>query len=151
MSAIDTPPIKFRWYLSVAAVLFLFVVVGVYSTRMANNTTGYDDQQAALRKARLDKMQEADRKTLTTADWIDQAKGTVRIPIDEAMPEEVAALKAKPVAIGTAIEGAAPAPAAPGAAPAPAGTPAASTNAPTAATNAAPAAAAPTVNPNPAK
>jgi hypothetical protein len=127
MSAIEPTPIQFRWYLSVAAILFVFVIVGIYSSRMARNsdhTDGYDQQQAQERLAKLHKMQDTDQKTLTTADWIDQGKGIVRIPIDEAMTEEVAVLKAKPVAIGTVIPGVAPA------TPAPA-TPA-STNAPTA-------------------
>ena len=155
MSASDFTPLQFRWYLSVAAVLFLFVVVGVYSSRMAHDTAGYDQQQALLRKQRLDKMQDADRKTLTTADWLDQSKGTVRIPIDEAMPQEVALLKAKPVAAGTAVAGAAPAPAAA----TPADAAPAATTAPGAVTNATPAAPGtppastntPAVNPPPAK
>ncbi len=122
MSALEPTPIKFRWYIGVAAALFIFVVVGIYSSSMANDTDttdGYDQQQAAIREAKLAKLQEADHKTLTTADWIDQDKGTVRIPIDEAMSEEVAALKAKPVAVGTAIPGAVPAAAAPAPAPTP--------------------------------
>jgi len=132
MSAIDPTPIKFRWYFSVAAALFIFVIVGVYSSRMASDTDAtdsYDQQQAAIREAKLAKLQQTDHQTLTTADWIDQTKGTVRIPIDEAMPETVAALKTKTVAIGTAIPAAAPA--APAPAPAATGTPAASTPAPT--------------------
>jgi hypothetical protein len=103
MSAITPTPIQFRWYLSVAAILFIFVIVGVYSSRMASNTDetdSYDQQQAQERLTKLHKMQDTDRKTLTTADWIDQDKGIVRIPIDEAMTEEVAVLKARPVTMG---------------------------------------------------
>jgi hypothetical protein len=157
MSAIEPTPLKLHWYVSVAAVLFIFVVVGIYSTRMAydtNATDGYDQQQAAIRVAKLQKMQATDRKTLTTADWLDQTKGTIRIPIDEAMTQEVTVLQAKPVAMGSALTVVAPAapaaatstnappvaPTAPGtgAAPAATATPPASTNAPAA-------------NPNPAK
>ena len=132
MSALEPTPIKFRWYFSVAAALFIFVIVGIYSSRMATDTDAtdsYDQQQAVIRAAKLAKMQQTDQQTLTTADWIDQTKGTVRIPIDEAMPETVAALKTKPVAMGTAIPGAVPA-----AAPVP---PPATTNAPAAFTPAA--------------
>jgi len=135
MSAIEPTPIQFRWYLSVAAILFVFVIIGVYSSRMARNTDhtdGYDQQQAVERLAKLHKMQDIDQKTLTTADWIDQGKGIVRIPIDEAMTEEVAVLKARPVAIGTEIPGVAPAPAAPATAPT-ATNAATATNTPTAA------------------
>jgi hypothetical protein len=159
MSAVLEPtPLKLRWYFSVAAVLFIFVVIGFYSVRMAKDTDftdGYDQQQAVLRLKKLQKMQAADHTTLTTADWIDQDKGTVRIPIDEAMPEEVAVLKAKPVAVGSALPVVAPATAAPSTNAAPAAP--ASTNAAPAMTNTAPAAtnaspttpAAPTANAKP--
>jgi hypothetical protein len=118
MSAATLPPLQFRWYLSVAVALLIFVVVGVYSIRMADNTTGYDQEQAQERYAKLAALQEQDRKTLGTADWIDKDKGIVRIPIDEAMAQEVPLLAAKPVAMGAAIPGAivpASAPAAPAA------------------------------------
>jgi hypothetical protein len=106
-TATVTPaPAKVSWYFTVAAVLFLFVLVGLYSARIAHETTGYDDEQAQIRLATLHKMQDTDRKTLTTADWIDQDKGIVRIPIFEAMTEEVPVLAAKPLAMGTAIPGA---------------------------------------------
>jgi hypothetical protein len=105
-AAIDTPTTKTSWYFTVAAVLFIFVLVGVYSARMAHDTTGYDDQQAQIRLATLHKMQDTDRKTLTTADWIDKDKGVVRIPIDEAVAQEIPVLAAKPLAMGTAIPGA---------------------------------------------
>ncbi len=99
-------PAKFSWYLTVAAVLFIFVLVGVYSARMAHDTTGYDEDRVQVRLGILHKMQDADRKTLTTADWLDKDKGIVRIPINEAMLEEVPVLSAKPLAMGTAIPGA---------------------------------------------
>jgi len=113
-------------FLGICAAFAVFAVVGIYSSRMAYHTTGYDDDEAKERYARLAKLQADDRKTLTTADWIDQAKGTVRIPIDEAMTQEVALLKARPVQIGTALPAAAPAAAAPAA-----GTPAVSSKAAT--------------------
>jgi hypothetical protein len=139
MSEIATPPspIKFRWIPGLIAVFLIFVVIGVYSTRVANRTDTYDDDQAAERYDKLAKQQADDATTLTTADWVDQAKGVVRLPIDEAIPQEIAALKAKPEQMGAAIPGAAPA--------------APATNAPSAgapSTNAAPAPAAP---PAPAK
>jgi hypothetical protein len=107
MSAMtDTPTTKTSWYFTVAAVLFIFVLVGVYSSRMAHDTTGYDYEQAQIRLATLHKMQATDRKTLTTADWIDKDKGIVRIPLAEAMTQEVPVLAAKPLTMGTAIPGA---------------------------------------------
>jgi hypothetical protein len=65
-------------------------------------------------------LREQDSKTLGTADWIDKDKGVVRIPIDEAMAQEVPVLAAKPVTMGVAIPGAMAPAAAPMAAPAPA-------------------------------
>jgi hypothetical protein len=120
MSATTTQPTHpIRWYISVAVVLFIFVLVAFQSSRVAQDTTGYDEDQAKIRAEKLAKLQASDQKTLTTADWVDKDKGIVRIPIDEAMTEEVALLQAKPVAAGSEIPGAV-APAAPGAAPAPA-------------------------------
>jgi hypothetical protein len=101
-------PIKFRWIPGLIAVFLVFVVIGIYSTSVANHTSTYDDDQAAERYAKLAKQQADDTKTLTTADWVDQSKGVVRIPIDEAVPQEIAALKAKPEQAGEAIPGAAP-------------------------------------------
>jgi hypothetical protein len=132
--AATSSPIKFRWILGLIAVLLVFVVIAVYSSRVADNTATYDDGQAAERYAKLAKQQADDAKTLTTADWVDQGKGIVRLPIDEAIPQEITALKAKPEQMGAAIPGAAPA--------APA-TNAPSTNAAAPSTNAPPAAPAP--------
>jgi hypothetical protein len=101
-------PIKIRWFFGVFAAFLVFVLIAAYSSRMANDTPAYDQQRAAERLATLKKLQEDDQKTLTTADWIDQTKGTIRIPIDEALPETVADLKSKPVQMGAAIPGAAP-------------------------------------------
>jgi len=130
MSTATTTSTPIRWYASVAGVLLIFAVIAFQSSRVAKDTTGYDEDQARLRAEKLAKLQAADEKTLTTADWVDKDKGIVRIPIDEAMTQEVALLQAKPVAAGTEIPGAA-APAAPAPAPAsaPAATPPASTNA----------------------
>jgi hypothetical protein len=138
-------------------VLFIFVIVAIHSSRVAHETTGYDEDQARIRTEKLQKLQASDTKTLTTADWVDKDKDIVRIPIDEAMVEEVPVLKAKPLAMGSEIPGAV-APAAPAApatnsppasgatanappatagAPSTTGTPA-SKKAPSASTNAAP-------------
>ena len=125
--AASPSPIKFRWIPGLIAVFLVFVVIGVYSSRVANNTATYDDGQAAERYAKLAKQQADDKQTLTTPAWVDQGKGIVRLPIDEAIPQEITALQAKPEQMGAAIPAAAPA------------TP--STNAPT--TNAAPAKPAP--------
>lgn len=107
--AANPSPIKLRWIPGLVAVFLVFVVIAVYSSRVATRTTDYDEDQAAERYAKLAKMQATDEKTLTTADWVDQGKGVVRIPIDEALPQAVAMLKAKPVQAGAEIPGATPA------------------------------------------
>lgn len=131
--ATPSPSTPVRWFLGIFAALAVFAVVGVYSSRMAQNTAGYDDGQATERYAKLAKLQADDTKTLTTAGWVDQDKGVVCIPIDEAMTEEVGALQAKPVQMGIAIPGAVAPQAntipATASAPAKSGTPSAGTNA----------------------
>jgi hypothetical protein len=117
-------PIKLRWFFGIFGAFLIFVVIATYSSRMAEEHPDHDQELSAKRYARLSDLQAADQKTLTTADWVDQTKGTVRIPIDEAMVQEIDPLKAKPAQIGQAIPGTKPAPATPG--------PAGSTNAPAA-------------------
>ena len=80
-----------------------------------------------------------------TATWVDQDKGLIQIPIDEAMAHELVDLKNVPVAAGAEIPGSTPAPA-----PAPATTNAAPA-APTASTNTAPASPAKPAAKKPAK
>ena len=144
MSATTSTTQPFRWYISVAVVLLIFAVIAYQSTRVAQDTTTYNQDQAKLRLEKLNKLRATDQKTLTTPDWVDQDKGIVHIPINEAMIQEVALLKAKPVAMGREIPGAvAPAPANVPAPNAPSGQ-ASNTPAPsTPATNAAPTGTAP--------
>ena len=134
---------KIGWLVGTAAAFLIFVIIGTYSARVTHNYTGYDQKRTMDRYATLAKTRDEANKTLTTADWIDQGKQIVRIPIDEAMAEEVDTLKAKPAAIGNEIPGSTPAPA-----PAPAAAP--STNA-APAKPAAPATSAPAATPPPAK
>ena len=127
------PRIKIAWLIGTLAAFALFALIAAYSSRMTWDYPDYDQQRAAQRYETLAKVRDEAKKTLTTADWVDQAKGVVRIPIEEAMVKEIDTLKAQPAAIGAEIPGSAPAPASTNAAPA---TPAAPPS-----TNAAPAAA----------
>jgi hypothetical protein len=130
MSDLAPHPIKLRWFLVTPLSMALFVIIGLYSLKMTEHYNSFEDQHTAERYETLYKLQADEQAVLTTADWVDQDKKIVRIPIDEAMTEEIDVLKAKPVAMGSAIPVINAAPAA-----APAAT---STNAPPA-TNAAPA------------
>jgi hypothetical protein len=141
----SSPQVKINWIFWTLLAFTIFAVIAAYSSRMANDYTDYDQKRAAERYVTLAKLREADHETLTTAAWVDQGKGMVRIPIEEAMTREIANLKAKPVAVGQLI--AVPA------APAATNNARASTNAaPAGTTNAAPATnAAPSAPPTPAK
>jgi hypothetical protein len=89
--------IKTSWFFGIFGAFLIFVVIGVYSSRMAHNVPDYDQEQAVQRYATLAKVRASDEQRLTTADWVDQTKNVVRIPINEAIPEEIEALKTKPV------------------------------------------------------
>lgn len=134
------PSIKVTWLIATFLGFAIFLVIGAYSKRMTNHYADYDKQRAKQRYDTLAKVQAAenaliepaDKQGNVTAQWVDETKGTIRIPIEEAMAREVDDLKAQAPAMGNAL----PVPA-----PAAAPVPAAST------TNAAPAApAAPATN-----
>ena len=141
------PPaqIKLSWLIGTLAAFVLFAAIGGYSARMTRDYTDYDQQRAQVRYQTLAKLRATEGKLVnpvdaqgnSTAEWVDQDKGLIRIPIDEAMVDEVDTLKAQPAAQCTAIDGTAPPP------------PTASTNAAPATTNAAPATNAPAPAPAP--
>ena len=150
------PKIKPSWLIGTFAAFALFAVIGAYSSRMTFDYTDYDQTRAQQRYDTLAKLQKDESKLINpvddkgnpTAEWIDQGKGLIRIPIEEAMVKEVADLKAKPMQAGNVIV-VPPPPAAAKSAPTAPGTgtnaaPANAAGAPTTgATNAAPAPAAP--------
>jgi glucose dehydrogenase len=112
------PQIKVSWLIGTLAALALFAVIASYSSRMTRDYSDFDQQRAAERYATLKKLREDAAQTLTTAAWVDQGKGIVRIPIDEAMTKEIDVLKNDTMHMCEAIATAAPA-----------ATPAATTNA----------------------
>jgi hypothetical protein len=128
------PQIKTSWLIGIAIAFVLFAAIGGYSARMTQDYSDYDQERAKQRYDTLAKLQADENKQLNpvdaqgkpTAMWIDQDKGIISIPIEEAMAKEVDDLKAKAPAAGNEIN--------PPAAPAPAPAPAAGS------TNAAPAA-----------
>ncbi len=126
--------------------LFAFAVVWL---RAAVNLTGADEEalRAAQRVEILAKVNEANEAKISGYSWTDKAKGTVSIPVDQALPLALAKLQASPprpaypvdpaVPLGSALKPgglAAPAPTPPPfAAPASAVTPAPATETPMAA------------------
>jgi len=133
------PQIKIAWLIGTLAAFALFAAIGGYSVRMTQDYTDYDKQEAQERYATLEKIRHDEQALLApvdaqghaTAEWVDQGKGVIRIPIEEAMAKEIDTLKGKPAAVGAAIP--ATVPAAPAKSAPVAGSPAA------ASTNAAPA------------
>jgi len=117
------PPLKVSWIIGTLAAFSIFALIGIYSMSMARNSAGFEQMRAQDRLARLAKVRADADKNLTTADWVDPTKQTIRIPIDEAMDREIDTLKNKPLAMGALIPGATPppppAPATTNAAPAP--------------------------------
>jgi hypothetical protein len=101
-------PFPYRRLLYTLAGFSVFWLVAWYSISISHYSTTYDDQRATERYATLAKLKATEEKTLTTADWVDQTKGLVRIPIDEAMTKEIPLLQVKPVQMGSAIAGMAP-------------------------------------------
>jgi hypothetical protein len=106
--------IKITWLIGTMAAFALFAVIAAYSSRMTWEYTDYDQEQADIRKVNLAEVQKAenalicpmDDKGKSTAEWVDQDKGVVRIPIEEAMIKEIDTLKAQPVQAGGEIPGA---------------------------------------------
>ncbi len=118
--------IKISWLFGIAIAFILFVGIGKYSARMTQDYSDYDQERAAQRYDNLKKLQADEKKQINpvnaqgqpTAIWIDQDKGIISIPIDEAMAKEITDLKAKTPGPGNEINPPAPAPApAPAAAP----------------------------------
>jgi len=119
--------IKTSWLIGVVAAFSIFAVIAWYSGHMTRAYPSYDSKRTADRYQTLAKLQKEENETLNgPADWIDQNKKVIHIPIEEAMSKELETLKVQPVQAGSAIP-VIPPPAAPAAAPAK--TEAASTNA----------------------
>ena len=128
------PRIKTTWLIGVVAAFCIFAVFAWYSGHMTRAYPSYDQQRSADRYVTLQKLQKTENDTINApADWVDQNKKIIHIPINEAMAKEVETLKSQPAQIGSAL----PAPAPPAAPAAPAKPDA------NASTNAAPAAPAP--------
>jgi hypothetical protein len=111
------PQIKITWILGITVAFVIFAVIAAYSSRMTHDYTDFDQQRAQERAVTLKKLRDDSNATLTSADWVDQDKKIVRIPIDEAMAKELDTLKSQPAQVGREIPVVAPAPASTNAAP----------------------------------
>jgi len=107
------PQIKIAWLIGTLAAFALFALIGAYSSSKTWHYTGFEEQRAADRVTTLAKLQQdehalinpVDDKGNPTAQWIDQDKGIIRIPIDQAMAKEIDALKSASPQAGCEIAG----------------------------------------------
>ncbi len=129
---------KYAWLAWTALGFFVFALVAYIAAQNVIGYQDYDAKRAEQRYANLAKLQADDQKTLTSFSWIDKDKKIVSIPLEEALPEEITTLQAKPLQQAGVIPGSVPTPMPP-VAPAPtAVTNAALAPAPAAATTTAP-------------
>jgi hypothetical protein len=88
-------PSGFRTFLWAIFFFIVFVLVVVMWVRGSGRKTVYEDRRGDERaKVRETYMKEVHDK-LTTAAWVDQPKGVVRIPIEDAKKAVIADLKSK--------------------------------------------------------
>lgn len=74
------------WPVVVAAVgAFLIFAVLVWVTRQMVQPPPLDAERVAFRYKSLEEVRGVDSQALTTVGWMDQAKGIVRLPIEDAM------------------------------------------------------------------
>ena len=98
------PPVKITWLIGVFAAFTIFAFIAGYSGHMTRVYPSYDQQRAADRILTLQKVRADEDKILNgPADWIDQTKQTVHIPIEEAMAKEIDVLKSQPAHICTPL------------------------------------------------
>jgi len=139
-----------KWYAFGLLIFLLGVVATVVLIRQMGDTDAYEQERAKKRKEARQKIETEAKELLTKSAWVDQGKGTVRIPLDDAMALEIVALKQKqPRPAAYAVGAAVPVPASATAAPASAPKAAAPAT-PAAPKSGAPAAAKPAATPAPA-
>ena len=68
--------------LIIVSVVFAVVVVAL---KLTLSVSAIDADRAAERTKALNEIRVAEEKSLTTTAWIDQSRGTVRLPIDAAL------------------------------------------------------------------
>jgi hypothetical protein len=102
------PRIKITWLIGTLAAFAIFVVIGAYSARMTRDYPDYDQERAAQRYVMLAQVRHDEKALISSVAWVDQTKGIVRIPIEEAMAREIDTLKSQPVAMGAEIPAAVP-------------------------------------------
>jgi hypothetical protein len=105
-------PSGFRTFIWALFFFFVFALLVVLWVRSTGTTEGYEDKRAAFRTKIKEDRTRDDIEKLTTAGWVDQAKGIVRVPIVFAKKAVVSDLKGKkPTASAVKVEAPLPVPA----------------------------------------
>ena len=91
----------FSAWLGVVLLFLMFGLIVLAVIGPARRSSDYEQKRAANREAKLKAQHEQDTAALTNYGWIDQNKGTVRIPIERAMELTLVDLgRKKPAAAG---------------------------------------------------
>src|SRR2546423_14988199 len=91
----------FSSWIGVVLLFALFGVIVVAIVGPAPRSDTYEKQRAEARMKKLKDAHEQDAKALATYAWIDKNKGSVRLPIEQAMQLTVADLASKkPMPVG---------------------------------------------------
>lgn len=88
-------PSGFRTFVWAIFFFFVFALVIVTLVRNTGSTEAYEDTRAKERRTIREELTKDAQTRLTTAAVVDQAKGVVRVPIEDAKKAVLAELKAK--------------------------------------------------------
>lgn len=114
-----------RWFVLGLLIFVMGLIATIYLKYWMGPTDAYEQDRAAKRIAARLKIEAEAKDLLTGSGWTDQAKGIVRIPLEDAIALELVVLKQKQPKPAYAVGAAVPVPAsATAAAPAAAATPA---------------------------
>ena len=89
----------FSTWIGVVLLFVFFALLVCVVMGISPRTSSYEEKRGKARMDKLQALQSETSKSLTTYGWVDKAKGTVRIPIEEAMrltAEELAQKKPMP-------------------------------------------------------
>ena len=90
-------PSGIRTFVWAVFFFFVFALVVVALVRKTGKTEAYEDTRAAERRTIREELTKAAKTRLTSTGMVDQAKGVVHIPIEDAKKAVLAELKSKPV------------------------------------------------------
>ncbi len=85
---------KSAWPMFIGALVMIgaFLVIALLLRGVAPSGATDDTEKAETRRTNLASLEETDHEELNTYGWVDREKGSVRLPIAEAMTAEIALL-----------------------------------------------------------